>query len=100
MTLHAVEAAVQWVNLVFYLAPNAYVLSNPCKVQTPFILVCGFVRWTCWNTVSLKLCILSCIMQLYTVAAQQKQILVACLRTGLASKSITNLQVQYPVLAL
>lgn len=52
LTLHAVEAMVQLINLVFYLAPNVYVVRNPCDVETTFILVCGFVQWTCWNTVS------------------------------------------------
>ncbi len=45
------EAAVQSVNLLFYLVPNAYLLTDPCLQQTPLIFWSGWVRWTCWNTV-------------------------------------------------
>ncbi|DBB14802.1 TPA: hypothetical protein ACH3X3_004411 [Trebouxia sp. C0006] len=44
------EAAVQSVNLLFYLVPNAYLLTDPCLQQTPLIFWSGWVRWTCWNT--------------------------------------------------
>lgn len=45
------EAAVQCVNLTCYLIPNAYLLRNYCNEQAPLIFYCGWVRWTCWNTV-------------------------------------------------
>jgi len=48
------EAAVQSVNLLFYLVPNAYILTNTCLQQTPLVFWSGWVRWTCWNTVSLS----------------------------------------------
>lgn len=49
------EGAVQWLNLVFWVAPNIYLLLNPCRFLGKPILWCGWVRWTCWNTVSLLL---------------------------------------------
>ncbi len=49
------EAAVQSVNLLFYLVPNAYLLTDPCLQQTPLIFWSGWVRWTCWNTVGLTI---------------------------------------------
>ncbi|DBB01839.1 TPA: hypothetical protein ACH3X1_000447 [Trebouxia sp. C0004] len=44
------EAAVQSVNLLFYLVPNAYILTNTCLQQTSLVFWSGWVRWTCWNT--------------------------------------------------
>ena len=52
-TVLALEAIVQWINLVFYLAPNVYVLRNPCNILTAAVYTSGFVQWSCWNTVSL-----------------------------------------------
>lgn len=49
--LFFLEGAVQWVNLVFYLAPNVHLFYSPCQLFAPFTLWAGFVRWTCWNTV-------------------------------------------------
>ena len=46
------EAAVQCLNLTFYLIPNLYLLFRPCHELMPIIFWCGWVRWTCWNTVS------------------------------------------------
>lgn len=58
--LHTIEIGTQFVNLVFYLAPNVYVLLNPCDIFTKnFIYWAGFVRWTCFNTV--KTCLPACI---------------------------------------
>ena len=52
--LHTIETATQFVNLVFYLAPNVYVLLNPCDIFVKnFLYWAGFVRWTCFNTVRL-----------------------------------------------
>ncbi len=51
--LFFIEAAVQRVNLLFYLVPNAYILTNTCLQQAPIVFWSGWVRWTCWNTVSL-----------------------------------------------
>lgn len=53
-TLLAVEATVQWINLVFYLVPNVYVLRYPCHILSPFTFATGFIQWTCWNTVRLN----------------------------------------------
>ena len=54
------EAAVQWLNLIFYILPNAYLLIKPCKWGSPFVFWCGWIRWTCWNTVSLCCAVLCC----------------------------------------
>ena len=50
-TLFFIEAAVQSVNLVFYIVPNIYILKRPCYFFGHVIFWCGWVRWTCWNTV-------------------------------------------------
>ncbi|PSC75484.1 alpha beta-hydrolase [Micractinium conductrix] len=44
------ELAVQCVNLVFYLAPNAFVLTKSCAWFLTPVHVSSVVRWTCWNT--------------------------------------------------
>ncbi len=51
-TLFFIEAAVQSVNLVFYIVPNIYLLKEPCYFFGRVVFWCGWVRWTCWNTVS------------------------------------------------
>ncbi len=51
-TLFFIEAAVQSVNLVFYIVPNIYLLKEPCYFFGHVVFWCGWVRWTCWNTVS------------------------------------------------
>ncbi|DBA97089.1 hypothetical protein WJX77_003952 [Trebouxia sp. C0004] len=48
-TLFSIEAAVQSVNLVFYIVPNIYLLKEPCYFFGPVVFWCGWVRWTCWN---------------------------------------------------
>ena len=50
--LFLAEAAVQGVNLVCYILPNLYLLCNPSGFYSPLINWCGWLRWTCWNTVS------------------------------------------------
>ncbi len=50
--LFFMEAAVQCLNLTFYLIPNTYILCRPCHQLTPLVFWSGWVRWTCWNTVS------------------------------------------------
>ena len=52
-TLFFTEAAVQCLNLLFYLLPNIYVLRQPCNQLAPFVFWSGWVRWTCWNLVCL-----------------------------------------------
>ena len=47
----AVRPAPQLVNVVFYLAPNAYTLSMPCSWYLLFVKVSNFVRWSCWALV-------------------------------------------------
>ena len=51
-TLFFIEAAVQSVNLVFYILPNIYLLKEPCYFFGRVVFWCGWGRWTCWNTVS------------------------------------------------
>lgn len=41
---------------VFYLAPNAFVLAQPCSWFLTPVYVFSAVRWTCWNTVGACLC--------------------------------------------
>ncbi|KAL4429984.1 hypothetical protein ABPG77_004354 [Micractinium sp. CCAP 211/92] len=48
--LFGAELAVQLINLVFFLAPNALVLAQPCSWFLAPIHAFGIVRWTCWNT--------------------------------------------------
>jgi len=50
-TLFFIEAAVQWVNLIFYTVSNAYLLKEPCYFFGRVVFWCGWIRWTCWNTV-------------------------------------------------
>ena len=50
--LFFIEGAVQWLNLVFWVVPNVYLLVNPCYFYGGAIFWCGWARWTCWNTVS------------------------------------------------
>ncbi|KAK9819503.1 hypothetical protein WJX74_000076 [Apatococcus lobatus] len=40
-------------NLLFYIAPSAYSLDNPCKWVSAFIKVASYLRWTFWNTMLL-----------------------------------------------
>lgn len=60
-TLIAVEGIVQWINLVFYAAPNVYLLRKPCYLLSPFVYASGFVQWTCWNTVRLRSALQLCL---------------------------------------
>ncbi len=52
VTLIALEALLQWLNLVFYVVPNALNVANPCFSLADDWFYLGFARWTCWNTVS------------------------------------------------
>ena len=52
VALFGLELAVQALNLTFYLAPNAYVLAQPCSWFLLPVHVFALVRWTCQNTVS------------------------------------------------
>lgn len=52
VTLIMVEAILQWLNLIFYVLPNALLVSNPCYITSGTWFWFGFVQWTCWNTVS------------------------------------------------
>ncbi|DBA92558.1 TPA: hypothetical protein ACH3X1_002782 [Trebouxia sp. C0004] len=45
-----VEAAVQGINLVCYIIPNVYLLRDPSHFYSMVLNWCGWVRWTCWNT--------------------------------------------------
>ncbi len=49
--LFGLEGAVQWLNLVFYVIPNIWLLFKPCYYFSPVITICAWVRWSCWNTV-------------------------------------------------
>lgn len=49
------EVAVQTVNLVAFLIPNAAILYSPCSNANQLLItMCVLVRWTCWNTVSFR----------------------------------------------
>lgn len=50
--LFLTETALQGINTLAYIAPNIYVLCAPDHFLSPAIYWCGWVRWTCWNTVS------------------------------------------------
>ena len=50
--LFLMETAVQWLNLVAYITPNIYLLCNTYAFDSSVVFWCGWVRWTCWNTVS------------------------------------------------
>ena len=43
--------SLQTVNVIFMFLPNAYII-NHCRYFGPFIDVCAYIRWTCWNLVS------------------------------------------------
>jgi len=52
VTLIVLEAILQWLNLVFYVVPNALNVADPCFIIADDWSYLGFARWTCWNTVS------------------------------------------------
>lgn len=52
VTLILLEACLQWINLVFYILPNAFNVADPCYFFDDKWFYFGFARWTCWNTVS------------------------------------------------
>lgn len=56
--LFLVELAVQWLNLLFYIMPNVYLLLHRCEFFADIFKWCGWLSWTCWNTVSHSPCIL------------------------------------------
>ncbi|KAK9843872.1 hypothetical protein WJX84_004447 [Apatococcus fuscideae] len=43
------------VALIFYVLPSAYTLQNECEWIAAFVIVCGYLRWTCWNITLLLL---------------------------------------------
>lgn len=45
------KLAVQLVNAVFYLLPNATELASPCSWFLLPINVYGVIRWSCWSLV-------------------------------------------------
>ena len=50
--LIVLEGVMQWLNLVFYVLPNAFLTANPCYLLSSYWFWFGLARWTCWNTVS------------------------------------------------
>ncbi len=52
VTLIVLEAILQWLNLVFYVVPNALNVATACYFLADDWFYFGFARWTCWNTVS------------------------------------------------
>lgn len=64
--LFLTETALQGVNLVCYMAPNIYLLCKPFAFYSRVVSWCGWVRWTCWNTVSLH-GLLVCLQALKTL---------------------------------
>ena len=44
-TLAGTELTLQLINCVFFVLPNAWVLSHECSWMEPVILWAGFVRW-------------------------------------------------------
>ena len=54
--LFLVELAVQWLNLVFYIMPNVYLLLHRCEFLVEIFKWCGWLSWTCWNTVTNSAC--------------------------------------------
>lgn len=52
VTLIMLEAILQWLNLIFFVLPNAFLVANPCYLIADVWYWFGFVRWTCWNSVS------------------------------------------------
>lgn len=37
---------------LLWLAPNAFILGNPCAWFGKFVSICGVLRWSLWNFVS------------------------------------------------
>ena len=52
VTLVILETTLQWLNLFFYVLPNALNVADPCYEWGDLWFWFGFARWTCWNTVS------------------------------------------------
>ena len=46
---------MQIVNVVFWIVPNAVVLSVSCSWFSMAVNISGAIRWTIWNTVRLRL---------------------------------------------
>ncbi|KAK9821868.1 hypothetical protein WJX74_007392 [Apatococcus lobatus] len=52
------EVAVQTVNLLAFIIPNASMLHSPCSDYNQLLVtMCVLIRWTCWNTLFLLICI-------------------------------------------
>ncbi|KAL0050037.1 hypothetical protein WJX82_003243 [Trebouxia sp. C0006] len=51
VTLIVLEAILQWLNLVFYVVPNALNVATVCYFLADDWFYFGFARWTCWNTI-------------------------------------------------
>ncbi|KAL4431080.1 hypothetical protein ABPG75_006336 [Micractinium tetrahymenae] len=49
-TLAGAELALQLFSALFFLAPNAYLLTDECGWFSSLIAWSAFVRWTCWNS--------------------------------------------------
>ena len=50
--LFLAELTVQWLNLLFYIMPNVYLLLHRCVFLFDLFKWSGWLSWTCWNTVS------------------------------------------------
>jgi hypothetical protein len=52
-TLGGIEISLQLVNCLFFIIPNAWVLTHDCSWFDPMVIWSGFVRWSIWNTIFL-----------------------------------------------
>ena len=78
VTLIMVEAILQWLNLIFYVLPNALLVSNPCYITSGTWFWFGFARWTCWNSVSHLLSCFSTGLLAWHLALCCIKVAVAC----------------------
>jgi hypothetical protein len=53
--LKGLVACVQLVQEILWLAPNAYSLLHSCAWFDDFVSICGVLRWSLWNLVSIYL---------------------------------------------
>lgn len=52
VTLIAIEGFVHWINLIFFILPNVWILYDHCYFITFLKNWCSIAQWTCWNIVS------------------------------------------------
>ena len=43
--------SLQFINALFWLTPNAYILTQSCSWFDKIVDASTYIRWTCWNLI-------------------------------------------------